>query len=297
MKKKLLSLALALIMCLGLTAPIFAAETYTHTYEGITVTAYPNGSISYTGSGKLTKMHAELGIELFFDMRTGVLPISIGQGITITDEFKETWSNFTLKYEIDLSFNDSTPPPQPEQPNEPDAPAYQVSNWAKDRVAVAVETGLAVDGLGNDYRVSITRAQFAATAVKLYEAMSGKKAETTGESSFTDTEDPVILQAADLGFVSGVGDGRFDPSALVTREQAAVMLSNVYAKLGGEIPAVAATSFADDSDVSGWARNAVAFMNSKEIITGVGSNSFSPKGDASIEQALLIALKMFEVLK
>ncbi len=75
------------------------------------------------------------------------------------------------------------------------------------------------------------------------------------------------------------------------------MLSSVYTKLGGEIPAVAATSFADDGDMAGWARNAVAFMNSKEIITGVGNNNFSPKGDASIEQALLISLKMFETLK
>ena len=151
--------------------------------------------------------------------------------------------------------------------------------------------------MSTSYRVSIIRVQFHATAVKLYEAMSGKKAETTGESSFTDTTDPVILQAADLVFVSGVGGGKFSPDALVTREQAAVMLSSVYTKLGGEIPVVEATSFADDGDVASWARNSVAFMNSKEIITGVGDNRFSPKGDASIEQALLIALKMCETLK
>ena len=179
----------------------------------------------------------------------------------------------------------------------PDAPAYQVNNWAKDRVALAVEAGLAPEGLGNDYRVGITRAQFAAVTVKLYEAMSGQKAPAAAENPFTDTEEPVILQAADLGFVSGVGGGKFDPDAPVNREQAAVMLASVYTKLGGGIPAVDATAFGDDGEISGWARNAVDFMNSKEIVTGIGGNNFGPKGGASIEQALLISLKMFEALK
>ena len=47
-----------------------------------------------------------------------------------------------------------------------------MSDWAKEQVNRAAEIGLVPDSLGNDYRVSITRAQFAATAVKLYEAMS-----------------------------------------------------------------------------------------------------------------------------
>ena len=189
------------------------------------------------------------------------------------------------------------------QPTTPTQPAgstasngAQVSGWAKDRVNVALSNNLAPAGLGNDYRGNITRGQFAATAVKLYQAMGGQ-AGATGASSFTDTTDPVILLAADLGFVSGVGGGKFDPNALVNREQAAVMLSSVYAKLGGSVPTVAATTFNDNGDVSGWAKSAVAFMNGKEIVTGVGNNNFSPKGSASIEQALLISLKMFETLK
>ncbi|MCI9156752.1 MAG: leucine-rich repeat protein [Lawsonibacter sp.] len=171
------------------------------------------------------------------------------------------------------------------------------SNWAKARTTVAVETGLAPAGLGGDYRMNITRAQFAAVTVKLYEAMSGRKAETTGENAFIDTNDPVVLQAADMGFVSGVGGGKFSPEALITREQAAVMLSAVYTRLGGSVPAVEATAFADNGSVASWAKSAVAFMNGKGVVTGVGNNRFDPKGSASIEQALLISLKMYETLK
>ena len=150
----------------------------------------------------------------------------------------------------------------------------QVDGWAKDQVNEAIASGLVAAGLGEDYRVKITRAQFAATTVKLYEAMSGEKVPAAAENPFTDTSDPVILQAAELGFVYGITDDTFAPDSLVTREQAAAMLSRVYTKLGGELPAVEATTFDDDGSVSDWARDAVAFMSDKGIVSGMGDNCF-----------------------
>ena len=173
----------------------------------------------------------------------------------------------------------------------------EVSDWAREQVDSAAVKGLMPDGLGDDFTVNITRAEFAALAVKLYEAMSGETAPAPGESPFSDTNETVIIQANALGIVNGVGDGKFAPDALVTREQAATMLSRVYTKLGGEIPEVAATTFADNDKISNWAMDAVAFMASKEILNGVGNNQFAPQGNASIEQALAIALRMFENLK
>ena len=172
-----------------------------------------------------------------------------------------------------------------------------VSGWAKEQVDSAAASGLIADGLGDDYRVNITRAQFAGITVKLYEAMSGEAAPAAGDSPFTDSSDPAVIQAAALGFVGGMGDGKFDPDAPVTREQAALMLSRVYTKLGGEIPAVEATTFADDDSIVGYAKDAIAFMSENEIVGGAGDNKFDPKGNASIEQALVIALRMFEKLK
>ena len=184
-----------------------------------------------------------------------------------------------------------------EEATEPVEVTASVSNWAKESVVSAAANGLIADGLGDDYTVNITRAQFAAVSVKLYEAMSGETAPAAGESPFTDTSASAVIQAEALGFVGGVGGGKFEPDSLVTREQAATMLSRVYTKLGGEIPAVDATDFADDGDMSGYARDAIAFMSSKEIVGGVGNNKFNPQGNASIEQALVIALRMLEKLK
>lgn len=197
---------------------------------------------------------------------------------------------------------------QPEKPSEPTqkptevttSNGAQVDNWAKERVDVAIEAGLVPDGLGNDYRVNITRAQFAAVAVKLYEVMGEKKAPEVVKSPFSDTDDPVVLQAAELGFVSGIGEGKFGPDSLVTREQMAVMLANVYTELGGKIPNVTVTAFADDKAISSWAKSAVDFMNGKKILSGKGDRKFVPSGEggnAKIEEALLVSLKMLETLK
>ena len=121
MRKKILSLALALALCLGLTIPAFAAKTWTETYEGITITAYPDGStvyLSYTGAGKLTVYHLKM-IYLVDTKGVSTIIISIGQGVTITDEFKEYWNEFVTEFReigISLTYNDSTTPAQPQQP-------------------------------------------------------------------------------------------------------------------------------------------------------------------------------------
>lgn len=173
----------------------------------------------------------------------------------------------------------------------------KVSDWAREQVDSAAVKGLMPDCLGDDFTVNITRAEFAAVAVELYEAMSGEEAPAPGENPFSDTDDPVVLQANVLGIVNGKGEGKFAPTDPVTRQEAALMLSRVYTKLGGEIPQVEGTTFADNGEISNWAMDAVAFMAGKEIVNGVGGNKFNPQGNASIEQALIIALRMFENLK
>lgn len=196
-----------------------------------------------------------------------------------------------FSYKDNAIVKNPTTPVQPEQPAGP-----KVSDWAKDQVAKASAKGLVPDGLGDNYQLNATRAQFAAIAVKLYETMSGKTAPAAKENPFSDTNDPAILQAAELNFVSGMGDGTFAPDTLVTREQAAVILSQVHLRTGGSI-GVQRSTFADSDSISGWAKVYVTFMNSKGIVTGVGNNIFNPQGNASIEQALSISLRMLENLK
>ncbi len=171
----------------------------------------------------------------------------------------------------------------------------KVADWAREQVDLAAAKGLMPDCLGDDFTVNITRAEFAAVAVELYEAMGGETAPAPGENPFSDTTDPVVLQANALGIVKGSG-GKFSPDNPVTRQEAALMLSRVYTRLGGQVPTVAATTFADNGYVASWARDAVAFMSDNRIVNGKGSNKFDPLGNASIQEALIIALRMVENL-
>ncbi len=172
----------------------------------------------------------------------------------------------------------------------------KVADWAREQVDSAAVKGLMPDCLGDDFTVNITRAEFAAVAVELYEAMSGETAPAPGENPFNDTTDPIVIQANTLGIVNGKGGGKFAPTDPVTRQEAALMLSRVYTGLGGEIPTVESTTFADNDKVASWAMDAVAFMSGKGIVNGKGNNSFDPTGNASIQEALIIALRMIEKL-
>ena len=67
------------------------------------------------------------------------------------------------------------------------------------------------------------------------------------------------------------------------------------------------STFADDADISTWARESVYFMVANGIIQGVGNNSFAPRAvtseqeaqgyaQATREQALIIAVRMINNL-
>ncbi len=201
------------------------------------------------------------------------------------------------------------------------APAWgNASDWATEELARADELGLIPEVLdGADLTADITRAEFAAVAVKAYEALAGTAALPNTVNPFTDTADIEVLKAYNLGITTGVSATEFEPDTLLNREQAATMLTRTFkrATMNGwtiqtdaqfaltyEKPAL----FADDADISDWAKDSVYFMAANGIINGVGDNKFAPKNvtteeqatryaNATREQALIIAVRMVENLK
>ena len=196
---------------------------------------------------------------------------------------------------------------------------FEASDWAQEELARADELGLIPDCLeGADLTADITRAEFAAVAVKVYEALSGTPAIPIVNNPFTDTSDVEVLKAYNIGAVNGTSATTYDPDALLNREQAATMLTRVFKKvtLAGwtlptdsqfTLPYTKPAAFADDKDISDWAKDSVYFMAANGIINGVGNNKFAPKNvttqeqatgyaNATREQALLIAVRMVENL-
>ncbi len=200
-----------------------------------------------------------------------------------------------------------------------DAEVYEASDWAKEELQQADELGLIPEALqGADLTAPITRAEFAAVAVKTYEALSGTAAIPAVTNPFTDCKDVEVLKAYNIGAVNGTSATTFAPDLLLNREQAAAMLTRVFKKVSMPGWTLAAdtnfplsytkpTAFVDDAQISTWAKDSVYFMAANGIISGVGGNKFAPKAtteaeqaqgyaQATREQALIIAVRMVQNL-
>jgi len=164
------------------------------------------------------------------------------------------------------------------------------SSWAVEQIDTARDAGLA-SWWGLHYPQPVTRAEFTALAVRLYETITDS--EIVGRVTFIDTSYVHVRKAAYIGVVTGVGDNRFDPHAQLTREQAAVMLARLADAIGQPLPQVAAT-FADNTDISSWAVDAVGQVQAAGIMQGADGNRFNPQGLFTREQSIVTILRIFD---
>lgn len=170
------------------------------------------------------------------------------------------------------------------------------SDWAKDGLDKALEYGLITEKIRDNMSGSITREEFAEVAVKLYELYTGKQAEPAPVSTFTDTTNPEILKAYNLGIVNGIGNNKFAPQVLINREQMAAMLYRavVAIKPDADMTIEGAPSFSDEKEIASYFVENVKFMAKNNFINGVGNNKFAPKATSTREQAVIVAVRVYE---
>ena len=113
-----------------------------------------------------------------------------------------------------------------------------------------------------------------------------------------------INWAARVGISRGIGQAKFDPDSLITREQMLTMLKR-FADLTGmsfhEFSVLGTeenekTPFSDADEIAGWAKDAVAELRDCGIIQGIanedGTFRFAPKSKATRAQAAAIFCRM-----
>lgn len=100
-----------------------------------------------------------------------------------------------------------------------------------------------------------------------------------------------ITWAEQTGVVAGIGDGLFDPTANVTREEFAQMMYN-YASykeydltLEGDL-----SQFEDASAISSWAETAMSWANGSGLINGHDDGTIDPQGTTTRAQAASILM-------
>lgn len=170
------------------------------------------------------------------------------------------------------------------------------SAWYYKAVEYVAENGIMSGVSAREFapNAGFSRAMLAQT---LY-AMSGKPA-VKAESIFADVAAnawyaDAVNWAAEKGYVSGVGDGKFVPDASVTREQMALIL---YRYAGSpDASGMVLREFADGDSVSAYAVDAIRWAVHEGLISGMENNTLAPQGTATRAQVAQILMNFHQKL-
>lgn len=265
------------------------------------------------------------------DWALAYLPVEMGgteTARTVGDVFN--FESATLK----SNWNDGTdsvtetPVTEPETPVvDTDATSVTYSNWAAEDIITAISMGYLDDDpdvfgyqpavtnlLGSDYTRAITRGQFAALAVRYYETLMGDITGedytipvNSGDDMFADsTGNTDMAKAYTLGILGGYNSApnRYGvyvgPNDLITREQAATMLTRLMEQLIDAFNEVGRTGwtvwYADNlpftDEIADWAYDGVRAVYGVGAMTGTSNTTFSPKDNYTIEQSIVTLMRI-----
>ncbi|WP_085833023.1 S-layer homology domain-containing protein [Clostridium merdae] len=169
-------------------------------------------------------------------------------------------------------------------------------HWAKDDILFVANRGLLTGSSATTFspNSSMTRGMFVTALGRL----SNVDISAYKKSSFTD----VNADAYYMGYIewsvknnilTGIGDGKFAPDGLVTREQMAVIMDRYATAIGFKLPEVHTQNlFADNAKISVWAAPSVKRIQMAGIIHGKNNNFYDPQGTATRAE-LSAVLKRF----
>lgn len=161
-------------------------------------------------------------------------------------------------------------------------------SWFSPYVETAYNQGLISRDTHFNPDQAAPRCQMVTVLGREYERETGEKLSNTN-SGFLDVLGlsyyaPYVTWGAETGIVKGMGEGMFQPDINVTREQIATFLYRyaIYrgiAAEGGQDETVL-QRFSDGSQVSEYARAAVSWAVTAEILQGDDNNCINPQGFA-----------------
>ena len=172
-------------------------------------------------------------------------------------------------------------------------------HWAKDDILFVANRGLMTGTSATTFSPngSMTRGMFVTALGRLANA----DISTYKQSSFID----VKADAYYMGYIEwgvknnilvGIGDGKFNPDGLVTREQMAVMMDRYATAIGFKLPEVhTQNTFADNTKIGAWAASSVKRIQMAGIIQGKNNNIYDPQGTATRAEVSAVLRRFVEL--
>lgn len=164
-------------------------------------------------------------------------------------------------------------------------------HWAEENIIELAELGVVEGYSDNTYRPNngTTRAEFA----KIMVTTLGLELVENG-TVYDDTADhwakDYIATATEYGLVNGVGENRFAPDKVVTREQMAAI---IY-RISGNTEEVEPFGFADRDQISEYAKTAVDYVANNGIMVGFDDNTFRPANETNRAQVATVILRLIK---
>ena len=173
-------------------------------------------------------------------------------------------------------------------------------HWAADNILFAASRGLLSGTSDTTFSpdTGMTRGMFVTALGRL----AGINPDSYKTGKFTDVKTdayyaPYVNWAAQTGIVEGVTATTFAPDTNINREQMAVIMKNYAAKLGYDLPqTLKAVTFADNTQISSWAKDAVKSMQQAGILAGKNENKFDPKGTATRAEVATVLRRFVEIV-
>ena len=182
------------------------------------------------------------------------------------------------------------------------APAFTdiTGHWAADNILFVASRGLLSGTSDTTFspNTGMTRGMFVTALGRL----AGINPDSYKTGKFTDVKAdayyaPYVNWAAQTGIVEGVTAITFAPDTNINREQMAVIMANYAKKLGYDLPQTLRTvTFADNANISSWAKDAVKTMQQAGILAGKNGNKFDPKETATRAEVATVLRRFVKIV-
>lgn len=183
-----------------------------------------------------------------------------------------------------------------------DAPVFTdtANHWAKADIDFVAARGM-LSGTGNNQfspNTGMTRGMFVTALGRL----AGVDTNSYKTGKFTDVKAdayyaPYVNWAAEKGIVSGTTATTFAPDSAVTRQEMAVIMANYAGALGYTVPKTReAVTFADNTSIASWAKDAAKAMQMAGVVNGKDGNRFDPTGTATRAEVAAVLHRYVELV-
>jgi len=171
------------------------------------------------------------------------------------------------------------------------------ASYAKEAILFLTSKGIAKGYSDGTFglKKKVTRAEF---AVLLNRAL-GYTSSSPYAGTFKDI-DPKAWYVSELNaaiendITKGFADQTYRPNEVISREQAAVMLSNVLLKNGSML--LSAASYEDHTNVASWAKESVKLVTQESVMSGYPGNKLMPKRSLSREEAAQLIYNLVKLI-